>query len=355
MMPPVTDFSLEEVQLAARNHGMPLEALRYPITPTGLHYLLTHFDIPAVDPASWRLTVSGRVGRELTLSLDDLRARPALTLPVTFECAGNGRAQLEPHVASQPWVAEAVGTGSWTGIPVRTLLDEAELMDDAREVLFAGLDRGVDGEVEQDYERSLTLEEARRDGVILAFALNGEPLPPQHGFPLRLVVPGWYGMTNVKWLRGITVLSEPFAGYQQAHAYRLRARDDEEGTPVTRMMPRALMLPPGVPDFFTRRRLVSAGSEVGLEGRAWSGWAPIARVEVSMDGGSSWEPAELGEAPGPFAWVAWSLPWTPPVAGDYELSSRATDQAGNQQPLEPPWNVGGYSNNAVQRVQVVAR
>ena len=161
----------------------------------GLHYLLVHYDIPVVDPAAWRLTVGGRTERALELSLEDLRARDAVTVPVTMECAGNGRARLEPRPVSQPWLAEAIGTAEWTGTPLAPLLAEAGLLDDALEVVFTGLDRGVEGGVEQVYERSLTLADAQRDDVLLAYAMGGAPLPPQHGFPLRLVVPGWYGMT----------------------------------------------------------------------------------------------------------------------------------------------------------------
>src|SRR5689334_7448992 len=150
------EITLEELQLAARNHGMPLEALRYPLTPAGLHYLLIHYDIPAVDAASWRLHVGGRVQRELSLSLDDLRARPSVRLPVTLECAGNGRASLSPRPVSQPWLLEAVGNAEWGGTPLRPLLEDAGLLDGAVDVLFTGLDRGLEGEVDQHYERSLT-------------------------------------------------------------------------------------------------------------------------------------------------------------------------------------------------------
>ena len=221
----------------------------------------------------------------------------------------------------------------------------------ALEVLFTGLDRGIENDEEQWFQRSLPLAEALRDEVLLAHALNGFPLPPQHGFPLRLVVPGWYGMTNVKWLTRITVLDAPFEGYQQARGYRFRRSEDEEGTPVTRMLPRALMLPPGVPDFLTRRRFVEPGACL-LEGRAWSGWGAIERVEVSEDGGETWADAQLGDAPGPHAWRAWSYRWEPAGTGDYELACRATDSAGNVQPLQPAWNLGGYANNAVQRLAV---
>jgi DMSO/TMAO reductase YedYZ molybdopterin-dependent catalytic subunit len=344
--------SIEELQLAARNHGMPLEALRWPVTPVGLHYLLIHYDIPAVDESEWRLAVGGRVGSELSLSLGELRARPAVTRTVTMECAGNGRAWLDPRPVSQPWLLEAVGTAEWTGVAVRDLLDEAGAGDGAVEVLFTGLDRGVEGSVEQAYQRSLPLDVVCEE-ALLAYAVNGQPLPPQHGFPLRLVVPGWYGMTNVKWLARMDVLDAPFDGYQQAMAYRFRADPDDPGTPVTRMQPRSLMVPPGIPDFMTRLRHLEAGP-CRLEGRAWSGWGGIEAVDVSTDGGATWAAAELGEEPPPGAWRGWSFAWEA-EPGEYELCSRARDAAGNAQPVTADWNVGGYANTSVQRVSVVVR
>jgi sulfane dehydrogenase subunit SoxC len=341
-------ISLDELQLAARNHGMPLEALRHEITPPGLHYVLVHYDIPAVDPAQWRLEVVG--DRRLELSLDDLRVRPAVTLPVTMECAGNGRARLDPRPVSQPWLAEAVGTAEWTGTPLAPLLEEAGIADDALEVVFTGLDQGVEGGERQVYERGLALPDALRDDVLLAYEMDGAPLLAQHGFPLRLVVPGWYGMTSVKWLQRIAIVAEPFTGYQNATAYRFRQDADEEGTPVTRIEPRSLMVPPGIPDFLTRRRFVPPGP-VRLEGRAWSGWGPIERVDVSADGGATWRPAELGAPPGSAAWTPWWFDWDAPP-GEHELCARARDATGRGQPEAPPWNVGGYANNAIQRVPV---
>jgi len=348
------EITLEELQLAARNHGMPLEALRYPLTPVGLHYLLTHYDIPAVDPASWRLEVGGHVERALSLSLDELRARRHVRLPVTMECAGNGRAALSPRPVSQPWLLEAVGTAEWRGTPLRPLLEEAGILAGAVDVLFTGLDRGVEADVEQAYERSLSTADALRDEVLLAWEINGEALPPQHGFPLRLVVPGWYGMASVKWLGRITVLDHPYEGYQQRSAYRLRQVEDEDGEPLTRLRPRALMVPPGVPEFMSRRRILDLGPCV-LEGRAWSGGDPVVSVEMSTDGGSTWAAAELAEPPGAFAWSAWRFEWDASAPGEYMLCCRARNGAGAGQPLEALWNLGGYANNAVQRVPVTIR
>jgi DMSO/TMAO reductase YedYZ molybdopterin-dependent catalytic subunit len=220
-------------------------------------------------------------------------------------------------------------------------------------VLFTGLDRGVEGDVEQDYERSLPLDEAMRDEVLLVHEMNGRPLLPQHGFPLRLIVPGWYGMTHVKWLRRVTVLTEPFEGYQQVRGYRVRSDPEEPGEPVTRIRPRSLMVPPGIPDFLTRRRFVDAGRQQ-VVGRAWSGLGPIVRVEVSDDGGRTWRDAEVEASGSPFAWHRWTFEWEA-EAGERELCCRATDATGATQPLEPEWNVGGYQNTAVQRVPVVVR
>ena len=345
-------ISLEELQLATRNHGMPLEALRWPITPLGLHYLLVHYDIPQVDPATWRLELGGTVSRPLSLSLDDLRSRPAVDLVATMECAGNGRARLEPRPLSQPWLQEAVGTARWRGVPLASLLAEVEPLDGAVEVVFTGLDGGVEGGVPQRYARALRVDDALDGEVLLAYEMNGVPLPPQHGFPLRLVVPGWYGMTNVKWLARIDVLDRTFDGYQQVTGYRMRADEDDAGTPVTRMVPRALLVPPGEPDFHTRVRHLPPGP-VALEGRAWSGLGRVARVEVSADGGASWWPAALEHEDGSrWAWRRFTTTWEA-EPGEHVLACRAADDAGNEQPLDPPWNVGGYANNAVHRIPVV--
>jgi DMSO/TMAO reductase YedYZ molybdopterin-dependent catalytic subunit len=347
-------ISLQELQLAARNHGMPLEALRWDVTPIGLHYLLTHYDIPDVDAVSWRLEVDGLVERPLSLSLDDLRARPATEVAVTMECAGNGRALVEPHVVSQPWLLEAVGTAKWRGVPVTALLEDAGIRDGAIEALFLALDHGVEGEEEQSYARSVSLGELLDGDALLAYEVNGVPLPPQHGFPIRLVVPGWYGMTSVKWLARITLLDEPFDGYQMRHSYRLRQEEDEPGSPVTRMAPRSLMVPPGIPDFLSRDRVLDAG-RCEVRGRAWSGEAEIVAVEVSTNGGVSWAAAELGATDlGRWAWRAWCFDWEA-EPGEHEVYCRARDAAGNEQPVEPPWNLGGYKNNAVQRVSVTVR
>ena len=341
----------EELQLATRNRGMPLEALRYDITPVGLHYLLLHFDIPALDPATWRLRVGGNVERELSLSLDDLRACPRQTLAVTLECAGNGRARLSPRPVSQPWLNEAIGTAEWTGTPLAGVLADVGLKPGTAELVFTGADHGIEKGYEHDYARSLTVADAMRPEVLLAYEMNGRPLEPQHGFPVRLLVPGWYGMTQVKWLTRIEAVRNSFEGYQQNIAYLYKRDADDPGEPVSRIRPRALMIPPGFPDFLTRQRTVERG-RVEIIGRAWSGHGAIAKVGFGIDG--AWAAASVEKPVGPFAWCRWSAIWEA-TPGEHILTCRATDTAGNTQPAEQSWNYQGMGNNLIQRVPVQVR
>jgi DMSO/TMAO reductase YedYZ molybdopterin-dependent catalytic subunit len=348
-------ISAEELALATRNHGLPLEALRYDVTPPGLHYVLVHYDIPDDGGDRWQLAVRGRVSRPRTWGLNALRALPAVTRRVTMECAGNGRALLAPRPVSQPWLVEAVGTADWTGVPLRVLLAECGVEADAVEAVFTGADHGVERGVEQDYQRSLPLAVATGTDpeVLVAYAMNGAPLPPQHGRPLRLVVPGWYGMAHVKWLREIVLSDEPFTGFQQAQAYRYHQTADDPGEPVTRIAPRALTMPPGFPDFMSRTRVVAPGP-VRVEGRAWSGRAAVTAVELSTDDGRSWHQAALAppSPDQPWAWRHWHVSWTA-SPGRHVLVARATDATGATQPLTQPWNRGGFGNNLVQRVPVL--
>lgn len=340
--------------MAARNHAMPLEMLDVDVTPTGLHYLLTHYDIPLLDSTTWRLRIDGLVERPATLDLAAVLSRPTITRRVTLECAGNGRARLEPRPVSQPWLDEAVGTAEWTGVPLNELLDEVGVRSGAVDVVFTGADHGIERGVEQDYQRGLSVEEIRATQPFLAHTMNGQPLLPQHGAPLRLIIPGWYGMAQVKWLVGITLIDTTFDGFQNLRLYRIKQVADEDGEPVTRVRPRALLRPPGFPDFQTRTRVVDIGAHV-LTGRAWSGLAPVERVEVSVDGGATWNDAKLGPAGDPYEWRRWEWTWLAETPGRHELSVRATDAAGNTQPLEQSWNVQAMANNQVQRVAVFVR
>ncbi|MDX2202308.1 MAG: sulfite oxidase [Hyphomicrobiaceae bacterium] len=346
-------FAEAETQLANRNSGLPLEMLRHALTPAGLHYLLIHFDIPYVESAqSWSLSVGGLVERPLDLSLADLQALPQKTLRVTLECAGNGRALSTPRWQSMPWEHGAVGTAEWTGTPLRHVLEMAGVSPKAVEIAFLAADRGLDSDVEHNYGRSLAPAHAMHEDVLLVWAMNGAPLLPQHGFPLRMVVPGWYGMASVKWLNRIEVLDHKFEGFQQVRTYVYRQTAEDPGVPVTAMRVKSLMVPPGIPHWYGRARLVDAGA-VELCGRAWSGGGvPIAKVEVGVDG--QWQPAMLEERAGPYAWTGWRAVWNA-TPGEHEIMCRATDAEGKQQPLEQVWDRSGFGNNAVQRLRVTVR
>jgi DMSO/TMAO reductase YedYZ molybdopterin-dependent catalytic subunit len=346
------DFSAEELALANRNSGIALEMMRHDVTPAGMHYLLNHFDIPDIDAETWRLNVAGNVTSLLSLSLAELSAFPPRTLPVTLECAGNGRAGVTPRYQSMPWRHEAVGTAEWTGTPLRHILEPAGIGDDAVEIAFLGADRGFAGGVEHNFGWSLTPDQALSDDVLLCTAMNGAPLLPQHGFPARLIVPGWYGMASVKWLTDITVLNEPFDGYQKATAYKFRRDRDDPGEAIDFIRVKSLMIPPGIPDWFTRRRLVEQGP-VELSGRAWSGaGTAIAKVEVAVD--DDWFEAVLEPRQDRFAWTKWRYDWNA-TPGDHVLKCRATDEYGDTQPLDPRWDNSGYGNNAIHVVPVTVR
>jgi DMSO/TMAO reductase YedYZ molybdopterin-dependent catalytic subunit len=350
-------FAREEVCLAHRNHGIHLEALRYDVTPVGMHYLLIHFDVPHVtDAARWTLSIGGLVDRPLTLSLAEIRALPQVTKRVTLECAGNGRAAQSPRWQSQPWHHEAVGTADWTGTPLKPLLERAGLRADAKDVVFYGIDRGFDG-VEHDYGRSLTPALALRDDILLVTAMNGQPLLPQHGFPLRLIVPGWYGMASVKWLNRIELIDHAFQGQQQVGTYIYRQKASDPGVPVTTMRVKSLMVPPGIPDWYSRARLVDAGA-VELVGRAWSGnGVGIARVEVAIDGvwrDAALDPPHLDPQKVAFAWRGWRCAWTA-SPGERTLMCRATDANGDIQPLEQRFDYSGFGNNQVHTLAVTVR
>ncbi len=346
------DFSAEELALANRNSGIALEMMRHDVTPAGMHYLLIHFDIPHLDAETWRLNISGNVKSPLSISRGEIETLPSQTLPVTLECAGDGRAAVTPRHQSMPWRHEAVGTAEWTGTPLRHILERADIGIGAAEIAFLGADRGFAGGVEHNFGWSLTPDEALRDDVLLCTAMNGAPLLPQHGFPVRLLVPGWYGMASVKWLTDIKVLDQPFDGYQKATAYKFRHDKDDPGQPIDFIRVKSLMIPPGMPDWFTRSRLVEQGP-VGLTGRAWSGaGTAIGKVEVAVD--DDWFEAALEHRQDRFAWSKWHYTWNA-TPGDHVLKCRATDANGDVQPLAPRWDNSGYGNNAVHVVAVTVR
>lgn len=329
------------------NGEAPLTALRSPVTPLESLYVRSNFPEPHLDPQAWRLEVGGAVDTPRTWSLAELQALGSpLERTVTLECAGNGRSFIEPPVVGTPWTLGATGTAVFTGVPLARVLARSGTGDGVVEWCFTGADRGEAGAWGTvPFQRSLPADAVTPgpDGPLLAWALNGRPLTVRHGAPVRLVVPGWYAVASVKWLTRIEALTEPFRGRFQTDRY-LYVRDGEVLGPVTRMKVRALVLDPAEGD------PVPEGDSLAASGIAWSGSGPITEVAVSVDGGTTWTPAEV-DAPGE-RWTAQRWRWTGPAPEGPTPSvvARATDASGAVQPLETWNNDLGYGNNEVHRV-----
>jgi DMSO/TMAO reductase YedYZ molybdopterin-dependent catalytic subunit len=318
------------------------------VMPNAKFYIRNHFQIPLLDSSRWRLAVHGLVERRLDLSLRDLQNLPSQSLVVTLECAGNGRWQLDPPVEGEQWRLGAVSTAEWTGVPLIDVLDRAGVKTTAREVILRGADGGtLDGRPDLvHFERSLSLDQIRESQALLAYAMNGEPLPIQHGYPLRVVVPGWYGVTSVKWLTEIEVIDRVFNGYFQSERYFYEWQRDGQvlREPVTLQRVRALIVEP-------RSEQVLEAGDFTIRGVAWSGAAPIARVEVSV-GGGPWQESRLVGERKRYSWQWWELSARAQSKGTVSLRARATDLAGRTQPERPEWNRLGYGNNGIQEIAV---
>jgi DMSO/TMAO reductase YedYZ molybdopterin-dependent catalytic subunit len=294
----------------------------------------SHFAAPVLAAARWRLRVGGLVDRPHRLSLPELLRLPAHSTTVTLECAGNGRSLMRPATGGEQWGLGAVATAIWTGVLLEEVLERAGLRSEAREVVF----RGADG-----FERSLALEDVRGSEILLAYAMNDQPLPVAHGCPLRVVVPGWYAVADVKWLTEVMAIDHPFRGRFQAHKYvyeqEVQGRLRRE--PVRLQRVRALITEPAPGQV--------VGDGLAVRGLAWSGAAPIARVEVSLDGGA-WLPARLLGAGDRHSWRRWELVSRVERPAPARVRARATDAAGATQPDRAAWNRLGYGNNAIQEV-----
>jgi DMSO/TMAO reductase YedYZ molybdopterin-dependent catalytic subunit len=329
------------------NAETPIAAMREPVTPIENMYVRSHFPVPRIEAGEWRLSVGGRVAQPLTISLANLQAMPARRITSTMECAGNGRVGLAPLPKGEPWGHGAVSTSEWEGVSLVHILERAGIESGAVEVLFDGADSGPVEEAggPVSFSRSLPLGKALNPDTLVAYLLNGEPLPPEHGGPVRLVVPGWYGVASVKWLLKVTLLQQPFTGFYQADRYIMESPAGEYQGPLQTMRVRSLITSP------LDGEVLPSGRHV-VSGVAWSGDGAITKVEVSAGAEEPWREARLIGSATPHAWQRWEYDWDETRAGRHVLRARATDSRGNTQPDRAEWNRLGYCNNAVQPVVV---
>jgi DMSO/TMAO reductase YedYZ molybdopterin-dependent catalytic subunit len=332
--------ALTMIQPEPFNAEAPPEALVGDITPTEWHFVRSNFALPAHDGT---LEIGGAVGNPTTLTLDDLRALPSVERVVTFECAGNGRLRQTPLPIGEPWGNYAVSTASWTGTFLHGVLAKAHPAADAVDVRFEGADYGPYYEHDDmAFIRSLDFPHAADPAaeILIAYEMNGEPLRPDHGAPFRLIVPHWYGVASVKWLKRIDVITAEYEGEFQVGHY-MYEWPDQPHEPVTLMRVRARITDPAP------GATVPVGTYT-VRGKAWSGTGPVTNVDVSLTGEGEWHTAKVEPPKGPYQWQDWSFEWQATKGGRHTLRARATDAAGNVQPDVPPWNRLGYGNNAIE-------
>lgn len=329
------------------NSETPLDAAPSWVTPNRLFFVRNHFEVPQVDAAQWQVAIEGLVARPRRWTIAELAELPQHTVFATVECAGNGRASLREKAAGVQWGAGAIGHAEWTGVRLRDLLQVAGLKTGALEVVCEGADRGSEPDHPQPmfFSRSLPLAKALDPDTLLALRMNGELLEPNHGAPLRLFVPGWYGVASVKWLRTLRVIDHEYPGYFQTTKYSI----DRGAAGAKRRVP----LGPGIVKSEILHPAANASITPGpqrIAGVAWAGEERIARVDVSTDGGVSWWPAHLNGLRQPYSWCRWEYEWTPATEGEYTLMARAHTESGQSQPFDyNPDNLGYLINNVLPR------
>jgi DMSO/TMAO reductase YedYZ molybdopterin-dependent catalytic subunit len=334
----------------------PLRYFMTDLTPNEAFYVRWHLEgIPtSVDLAAFQLQITGHVKNPLSLSMAELRSQfKSVSLIAVNQCSGNSRSFFEPRVPGGQWLNGAMGNARWTGVRLRDLLGRAGVMAGAADVSFAGLDRAPLAAT-PGFVKALAIDHALDGDVLIAYEMNGSELPMLNGFPLRLVVPGWYATYWVKSLHEITVLSEKFHGFWVDKAYRIPTAPDAieapdhlatETEPINRLNLRSLFVSPEPGAQLSRQ------SAIEIQGLAFDGGSGIRRVEVSIDGGTDWQTAQLDPDAGKYSWRRWRLTWTPATAGKHRLSVRAFNQAGEQQPAGQ-WNRSGFMRNVIEELEV---
>lgn len=327
------------------------------ITPNDKFYVRNHFPVPQLDVKTWRLKIEGAVKNEFEISYDELTRLPSETRPVTLECAGNGRVLLVPKVDGAQWQFGAVGNAEWTGVPLAALLERAGVDPKTVDVILEGADSGDVSKPSKPakpfhFARSVPLEIAKAGGILLAYKMNGQPLPESHGFPLRAIVPGWFGMASVKWLSRIVATTQPYHGFFQTvdYAYWQHRDGNPVRVPLTAQQVKAQIARP------TFAEVIPQGTKYRIFGAAWAGSANISKVELTTDDGKSYAAAKLLGEPVKHAWRLWEFSWdVPNKPGKYTLKVKATDDQGNSQPLERDKDRENYMINHVVPIEVQVR
>ena len=322
------------------------------ITPNDAHYVRSHLPFPNVQLNNWNLRVEGEVNRSLELTMRDIRSFQQVTRTVTLECSGNGRAFADPPVAGLQWEKGAVGTARWTGIPLRDVLMKAQVKPAAKHVILNGADRPI--RAVPDFVRSIPIEKAMHPDTMLAYRMNGEAIPVLHGFPLRLIVPGWEAAASTKWITNIVVSDAEASGFFMQTAYRIPNRpvapgtlvDPKDTVPYTTLSVKSIFTNP------LEGTIVPTGSSIQLRGFAWAGEADITRVDVSTDAGRTWNTAVLDSDKARYTWRRFRYLWKPSAAGLFVVMSRATDSQGRTQPMSASWNPSGYMYNVADKIQI---
>lgn len=336
--------------LNPENLEAPITSLNTWLTPNHLFYVRHHLNSPVLSPDTWSLTLDGEVRTPLSFGYNELKLMPQKSMFVTLECSGNKRAFYQPPTPGEQWEIGAIGNAKWTGVTLANLLNKAGLKDSAVEIVFRGSDFGQRPDIvgQFHFERSLPIDKALAAETLLVLSMNDQPLPQKHGFPVRLLVPGWYGMASVKWLDHITALNVLFRGPFQAidYVYLPQENDYQHATPVTEIKINSMITQPSpglkIPKgFYT------------IRGMAWAGKNLISQVEVSTDLGATWSKAKLTTPEhAAFNWTLWEYEWATKIPGKYTIMARAIDNQGNVQPMKAEWNAKGYANNSIHQVNV---
>ncbi|MDI6802173.1 MAG: molybdopterin-dependent oxidoreductase [Thermodesulfovibrionales bacterium] len=333
---------------------MPLDGFEHFITPTEMFFVRNNIGQPAIDIQKWSLTIDGEVKSPLRLTMNELKRFEGVEAIVTLECYGNSRGFFDPKASGNQWKHGGIGTAKWKGVRLKDVLEKANITDRAKHIIFDGADEPF-VPTAPDFKRSIPVEKAMSPETLLVYEMNGAPLPVYHGYPLRVLVPGWGGSCSVKWLISIDVSEKQFDGVYMADKYRTPINPVKPGTKVSPKNMRVLTDIDVKSIIFSPSdgARVSTG-EALIRGYAWTGDAEIVRVDVSTDSGRTWQKAKIVKNGERYVWSLWEYRWKAQKPGSYLLMCRATDSKGRLQPISADWNQDGYLFNAMDKVRIEA-